>query len=149
MHRIHTSRSPRALVGGALAIVLAATGCASKHAAVSELTMRDAIAQYATAGAERLGSAPETAASASVSVAYHGWDDLVPKVDLFAGTYPAGRAQPYFTLGMLPQDTQPAPETQPARSTVAGVPEGYWRKDIWHQMGHEAKEHVRGEYGVR
>jgi membrane-associated phospholipid phosphatase len=47
-----------------------------------------------------------------------------------------------FTLGMFhwvgPRAAaQPADEAAPA-SGPAFPPEGYWRKDIWHQMGHEA-----------
>jgi membrane-associated phospholipid phosphatase len=48
-----------------------------------------------------------------------------------------------LTLGMFadepPTTTSPAtpPATAPARNRWT-APEGYWRKDIWHQMGHEA-----------
>lgn len=35
--------------------------------------------------------------------------------------------------------TQPSGEEAPTAKAVALPPEGYWRKDLWHQMGHEAK----------
>ena len=52
-----------------------------------------------------------------------------------------------FTLGTFGDEphntapTQSAPASRPAGPTSAPstmAPEGYWREDIWHQMGHEA-----------
>jgi membrane-associated phospholipid phosphatase len=43
-----------------------------------------------------------------------------------------------FTLGAF--DVIPEAEGSASAPTAGGVPEGYWREDIWHQMGHEALE---------
>jgi membrane-associated phospholipid phosphatase len=65
-------------------------------------------------------------------------NDLWPNCDVVQGTSkPAVR---YFTLGMAPQEPgQPASrpaKTQPAQPLV---PEGYWKDDVWEQMGSEFK----------
>ncbi len=60
---------------------------------------------------------------------------------------PPWQAGEYPTLGMFGnQDdvaderptSQPGATTQAARQFVA--PDGYWRQNLWHQMGHEAKQ---------
>lgn len=51
----------------------------------------------------------------------------------------------YFTFGVpgtQEEVEEPGTATQPADRVPDGgfqPPEGYWRKDVWHQMGHEAK----------
>jgi membrane-associated phospholipid phosphatase len=58
-----------------------------------------------------------------------------------------GRFRPQvLTLGTFAGEDRPGStlaataETQPAAAPTFTPPEGYWRKDLWHQMGYEAKQ---------
>jgi membrane-associated phospholipid phosphatase len=131
----------RLLLGLMLPSLFAGTGCVASSPAVSELTVRDAIHTYRTANAEGLDTArPAAANTSSADAARDSWSLLSGECHL--PTRALNLTGHNFTLGMWPQEEPAAPESQPSASRPAaerGVPEGYWRQDIWHQMGHEAK----------
>ena len=125
-------------------------GCKGNEANISALTISDAVERYRIAESEQLVNStfgiPGVAAELS--------DDA----DMLL-TAPDGDhyVLPYLTLGMMPQDetassaaaqSQPtsAPDAASQPIASAGTPEGYWRKDIWHQMGHEALDLGRREF---
>jgi membrane-associated phospholipid phosphatase len=115
-------------------------GCGTPGSAVvRELKLRGAIEHYAAAQAEQLaGKAPVKRAryeAVPLGVAAPVTSAGFPTISL------DGReaASDYLALGMYPLVDQGSPETQPATTQAAGLPGGYWRKDIWHQMGYEAE----------
>jgi membrane-associated phospholipid phosphatase len=137
-----------ARLGLLLAGMVLLAGCADRRVACSdEALVRDAAQAYvarcsaAVAADERCTNAPP-AASTSNSTA---WPiTLAPKgawrtagADAVSATI---AVPPVFTLGSF--DLGQAPELDTNWPTASGpcVPEGYWRQDIWHQMGHEALE---------
>lgn len=131
----------------AVSAVLATSGCATRHAPISELSVRDAIAHYTATASERLRTPQSPSQSASAPATTGLAREFTLDHDGSAGTKGANFVSPYFTLGVIPQERPASQETRPtaSRPTASrpaadvGVPEGYWRKDIWHQMGHEAK----------
>jgi membrane-associated phospholipid phosphatase len=122
--------------------VLATSGCATRRAPISELAVRDAIAHYTATASERLGTLQSPSRSASApETSRPGCGFTLDRLGS-AGAKGTDLVSPYFTLGVMPQEQPASEETQPPASRPAadvGVPEGYWREDIWHQMGHEAK----------
>jgi membrane-associated phospholipid phosphatase len=114
--------------GGGLAglLVAAVAGCGAARTPVTqELTVRDAIEHYRVEHVAELTAAAEQARR---PVAYPV-AALLPAVNVPADSP--------MLLGTLAWDDEP-PTSQPD-APRALVPEGYWRKDVWHQMGHEAK----------
>jgi len=119
-----------------LALTLSA-GCSGRHgSAVSELVLADAVELYAARQADRLqnaaaGRVDETLGAAvarSAAPSNRGSESRSTKpLDSFDSGY--------VLLGELPA-------TQP----VAAVPEGYWRRNVWHQMGREGLE--MGRHGL-
>lgn len=124
----------RVIVPTTLGITLLMSGCAADRTEPAEFAVRDAIDRY---GARHAESADATSK--------YGRPDA---------SRDAGLAFPYYTLGMAPEEP---PQSQPTArdesrgsvsdrdsssraGRVAGVPEGYWRRNIWHQMGYEAKQ---------
>ena len=113
-----------------LVVGLLATGCTTISTGTSEIALCSAIKHYATTRSEQAVSTTSTTSDSEVqryALVAAGETDL---------------ALPYFTLGMMPEDDLPSPDTQPVaeQSATGGrVPAGYWRKDVWHQMGHEAR----------
>jgi len=116
-------------------VVLPAGGCAGPRHRTDELAVRDAIARYAARApgdVADLDVAGERLAAAAPPAVARTWRQAAT---------PGQRASlPTFTLGMMdqPATSAPAKATAEPRLTGAGLPEGYWRKDVWHQMGHEA-----------
>jgi membrane-associated phospholipid phosphatase len=121
-------------------------GCTTAGAPFGELAVRDAIERYRAAGAQRLQTRastplPARAPSATAESYVLALDDAS-----VAGTTESHGTFPYFTLGMAPQEEPTSAESQPsatAPAAWAGVPEGYWRKDVWHQAGYELKDLAR------
>lgn len=121
------------LAGAALAAAILSAGCKAERATTSEIAVREAIERYAARRFEPL-LAPETVS--------HETTSAQPAYACAPGG-PAGEgesdlASSYFTLGIVPD----SPESQPVASAPAvgtGIPAGYWRQDVWHQMGSEAK----------
>ena len=129
------------LAGGLVA------GCGTaRSAVVRELELRSAIEHYAAAQAEQL------AVRAPMKRARYGAVPLGVAAPVTSAGWPTtscndgGAASDYPALGMFPIVDQESPETQPATTQGTGVPEGYWRKDIWHQMGYEAKSLGRRDF---
>jgi membrane-associated phospholipid phosphatase len=102
-----------------------------RSAGTNELAVRHAIERYAATRSEQALLAASTASDSH---------------SRGAGLPVPGAAYPmplYFTLGMMPQDGAQSPETRPAAeelAATAGVPAGYWGKDVWHQMGYESRD---------
>jgi len=130
---ILTRKTATLFAGVVLAATILSAGCMTDRATTSDSAVRDAIEQYAAHGCEP-PRPPETVSHETI---------LAQPASGFA---PGGRSgenesdltMSYFTLGIMPDP----PESQPAASAPAagpGVPAGYWRKDVWHQMGSEAK----------
>ena len=93
-------------------------GCATHQASVGdELTVRDTIQRYRVGQIEQLTRRDDPRPTS------HGRDLFDFDTPVMLGTF------------ALTPDT---PESQPTDSRPT-LPAGYWRKNIWHQMGHEAK----------
>lgn len=123
MRRI-IGRYPRGgdLIGacGLLSALLA--GCASApHTAIDDLAVRRALERYTARRAAARQEPPPAPAT--------GFDGTILTLGTFAGEEPAA--------------SRPAgAATQPSERVATSPREGYWRQDIWHQMGHEAKDLV-------
>ncbi len=118
-----------AVAGVSLSVLalLALFGCASQRTSVTnELTVRDTIQRYRTDHMEHLA-----AEAARPSTDRH-WTPTT----WTASTGAVDRDAP-FTLGTFALFDD-VPQSQPAADRT--IPDGYWRQDLWHQMGHEAKD---------
>ncbi|MEW6251406.1 MAG: phosphatase PAP2 family protein [Planctomycetota bacterium] len=121
------------------------TGCrtAPPTRGLSDLALRDAIERYAARRSDDL--AVTTPPASALNLAHWASNPARP-------ARPRALAAPWpppprfdagvFTLGMFAQE-QPA--TAPAETPTTGPaafvpPEGYWRRNIWHQMGYEARQ---------
>ncbi|MBU0637731.1 MAG: phosphatase PAP2 family protein [Planctomycetes bacterium] len=121
-----------------LAYLSVLTGCAVQQMPLlSELTVRDAVERYSAEQGEQLaqfarqddGRALAWRAACSENAA-----DVH-----YAGPFASAAPPGYPTLGTLGWFDQNVPQSQPAAATRPGdPPPGYWRKDVWHQMGHES-----------
>jgi membrane-associated phospholipid phosphatase len=146
VNRTH-AREAATFVGGAtLSLTLLIAGCANTRAPLGELAVRDAIERYRAAGAERLQTRASTPLSERALAA-----PAEPYLFALDGTSRTGETQsdltfPYFTLGTAPQEEPASQPTASAPTTLAGVPEGYWREDVWHQAGHEFKSLLTREF---
>ena len=124
----HTTRYA-AYVRAAFVVCLAlAAGCQTgPRRTDNELAVRGAIEHYR---AERADQLVQTTAAATCN--------LPDSKDRFEHTI--------LTLGTFARDDPPATQAATTQSTPATAaakpapPEGYWRQDLWHQMGHEALE---------
>ncbi|MBU0616387.1 MAG: phosphatase PAP2 family protein [Planctomycetes bacterium] len=119
-----------------LAAGLLAAGCTMPSTGTSEIALRTAIKHYAATRSEQAVSAARTAS-----------DSEVGRYGLVAANQ-TDPALPYFTLGMMPEQEAQSPETQPITEQPTagmGVPEGYWREDVWHQMDHEFRDLCKRE----
>ncbi len=133
-------------------------GCRTTSTPLAEATVRAAVERYAAHQSDELVRARRSEVtllpgrSWRQSLAEPSWTTAVswapaPRMAQ-ARRAPAGEES--FTLGMFnlprPQTTAPAtarPGLTTEPTAAAGKrafvpPEGYWRQDIWHQMGHEA-----------
>ncbi len=125
------------VVGGATA------GCqTARQAKVADWAMRDAVERYAAVQADRL--AIGGAARGEVQPSQPGCG-LLDTYDTRATTSASERssdgARAIPTLGTFALDeraTATAPTTPSAAGAAPAPREGYWRQDIWHQMGHES-----------
>lgn len=139
------SSRPTVRLGLLLSGAILFGGCASRHGACSdESLVRDAAQAYAARCSAALvadarstntplgGSTPGAAA----------WPMLAEPLDHghVAAARGSSAACPMFTLGSVDLGQAPEPAANVAPASGPCVPEGYWRQDIWHQMGHEALE---------
>jgi len=123
--------------GGALL-----SGCRSgEHPGVTEYAVRGAIDRYvaqrtdvfeATAAGPKMLDGPGVASDGD-----EAWLDqrLVVPTDYRADFFSLGTAGTQSTGAEQPAATQPVPS-----SATFEAPAGYWRKDGWHQAGHELKQ---------
>lgn len=164
MKRSALSAAPMVRLGLLLSCAVLLDGCASQRAVSTEdALLRQAAEEYAArckAGmaadttpspSEILSyksqipwpSAPGGSAPGAASCSSAAWPialgaaDLLSRDDAARGTFAAG---PIFTLGSFDLGQDPEPEVGAATASAPCVPEGYWRADVWHQMGHEALE---------
>lgn len=117
------------------------SGCATNSAPpASELAVRDAIEHYS---AERADARAPSAARRAVQLVPHaggGREGLAhppAPLNLALGGTPTSAERP-FLLGTF--GDQGAPTTRAAPAAASGValpPEGYWRRDAWHQASDE------------
>lgn len=121
-----------------------AAGCRTTPTAImSELAVRGAIERYAAERSDLLargevkrGTPCPAAAYTSLVVAPYGSSSSQNGPDGFERTI--------LTLGTF-AGQEPASQPTTRAAPTAGPdefvpPEGYWRKNLWHQMGHEAKQ---------
>ena len=143
----------RLAVLATLFTALVLTGCAADRVTPGEFTVRDAIERYGARNSEKASDDAQPGSHSGSYVAATAERPAILAEQCATNLHNNGFALDYYTLGMAPQN---APESQPAESgraaaradrekpsdaaLLAGVPDGYWRKNIWHQMGHEAKE---------
>jgi len=145
----------RAVRAGRLTIVVTClplwtlAGCATSLPATSEWCVREAVEVYAATQAERLTSADSYGFAAAPGAratcrrecgaeqrARVGGTGKHEGHDRFDGTI--------LTLGTFEADAPPTSGPTTARvddsapTSPPVAPDGYWRKDLWHQMGHEA-----------
>ncbi len=126
-----------AVVAAIFLPILVTTGCATRSPELSESAVRDAIDLYSSEiSRHRENSRP---ACADFSAIQRQWryacssENTLSENDLTV---------PLFTLSVMPEDEVDVTTSQPSEPTATAdlaIPEGYWRKDLWHQMGHEAK----------
>lgn len=119
----------------ALPIAGLAAGCVSQDGSSRAFAVRDAIERYAAQASGDPGRLDRVGATPPIDAG------LVLAADRRCSPVGGRHERPaVFTLGMMgdPAASAPAQRGAGARSSKGGVPEGYWRKDIWHQMGHEA-----------
>ena len=112
-------------------------GCAARNTSpVSELTLRDAVQCYRTAHVERIS---EQAARQLAAADWdrRRWSDLPTSLPSAWSTNVPATLDTPFMLGTFALQNDGA-TSQPVASRPV-VPEGYWRRNVWHQMGHEAK----------
>jgi len=149
---VSTTRVVRA---GRLTLVVAClslwtlAGCATSLSATSEWCVREAVETYAATQAERLASADPCGlgAASAPRAAYarelgveerarvgragkHEGHDRFDGTILTLGTF--GEPDPATGGPTTARADDSAPTSRPV------APDGYWRKDLWHQMGHEA-----------
>ena len=127
--RIHV---PRRSLAASVLLGVCLCGCADRPATSLSgvLRVHDAIEEY------RVEHVPSTVMSDTRAMDQHAVGRFPTWIRRAAAASAA--PTPYPTLGMIPQDVAASqPADKPAE--IARVPEGYWRKDPWHQMGHEAR----------
>ncbi len=134
------------------AALVALVGCHRAATTPSEYAVREAIERYAAARAEELAAGPvpagHTTPARSPSAVPGAWTTRGGPLGLSSRSNTAE----LFTLGLpggQEMTEEPTAATQPAtRAAVAAFqpPEGYWRKDVWHQMGREAKQLVGHDF---
>lgn len=116
-----------------LTVVAGLTGCTAPEPASSRRNTSDAVAAYTTRRAAAAAERFAVATSRTATMTY------VPGVqsrnDSSAGAGDVGGARFSFASFADEPATQPAADS-PARFGER-VPTGYWRQDVWHQMGHE------------
>lgn len=122
-------------VGLGLSLVCA-SGCASgSPGTAAELRVRDGIQRYATRHVERLAA-----------------HEVSETPRFRQAPWPAGAAGPgeYLRLGVYAQSDEPAAQSQPTERDAGGspatLPRAYWKEDLLHQTGSEAKWFVKRDF---
>jgi len=154
--RHHVGPPPRFIVAlaPALLLTIAVAGgcCTPTPSAVNEMIVRGAIEHYRGETSDRLQSMADQSADAdllplAIACDAGGWQAARSTGPACVGFEDTILALGTFGLQAPSEEghatTRPASATRPneresARAVIA--PDGYWRKDIWHQMGHEAKD---------
>lgn len=121
-------------------------GCQRPCSAINELAARDAIEHYqavrADQIADRAGTAnavylqpPDLGPGAGTRLTTAGWSAMPQRQNALRDVFTLG------TFGQPAAETTSQPATRSAEESGLAQfvpPAGYWRQDIWHQMGHEA-----------
>ncbi len=128
-----TPRRARRISWWAGTVLLAASATAQPR---DERELEGALAQYRARQVAQLAAHDRPAARQTASL---------PTWRVFPASVGGHRheSSPPLTLGLFADE--PTPTSEPASQPTTGpakkrwiAPEGYWRKDLWHQMGHEA-----------
>ncbi|MFH1748217.1 MAG: phosphatase PAP2 family protein [Planctomycetota bacterium] len=112
-----------------LVAITVVAGCTSPAGRTNlELTVRDAIENYRVDRSERL--TPDGQAASQMNWVATAWSEAHADTD--------DLPEALLTFGVL----APFDDVAESRPTAADTktPEGYWRRNIWHQMGYEAKD---------
>ncbi len=138
-----------ALAGACTTLTFLAAGChTAERPQVSTRTLYGAIERYHAEQSDQLATSLATAAR-------HDSQAWTPHRAERASFLPRDHAEltgagsfdtSLLSFGMFSDD---APTSRPAASRPVdrwAAPEGYWREDIWHQMGHEAKSLVTRDF---
>ncbi len=138
--RVGSSRRTFGLAGPVLALMI--VGCRAPANRSAEFEVRDAVERYAAVRSDQLARDAAQPSRSSPSSACYGGVELPPAAHCDGTTDAATAIYLLGTYGADQPTTTSAPvATQPAVARPPGAaPEGYWRQDIWHQMGHEALE---------
>lgn len=137
-------------LGVCAAACVSGAGCRTASSPpVSDGMVRDVVQRYAAERADQRARAQRSAVvmlparpardsfTTFKPVAATSWSPTPRGVE---PSRPAWDTEP-FTLGMFnfvgPQTTTTGPARAPATQPFV-PPEGYWRQNVWHQMGHEA-----------
>jgi membrane-associated phospholipid phosphatase len=127
------------------------SGCASedRRPVPDQAALEAAVAGYQASRCEQIADSRKQRPEDELALLSREWADLESRGSGFLGRTGAGRVRP-LTLGMFGDESAAAGEsvfpddvpTSQAATRPAGFvpPEGYWRQDIWHQMGHEGLE---------
>jgi len=126
-----------ALVVGGCGMAASLVGCAGQRTpGADEWALRQRLERYRVEQAERI-VAPGTRSELVTDAGLRGWERASRAMIRAQGDGYSGRPDSTFTLGTLAPFGEPAAQTQPAETRPV-LPDGYWRADVWHQMGREA-----------
>lgn len=137
MNRDNRTLSSRLLFCLSLLSLGGVFGCTARNISpISELKLRDAVQRYRATHVEQISE------QAAQQIALADWDrrrwsDLPTSLPSAWSTNVSATLDTPFMLGTFALQDDGA-TSQPVASRPV-VPEGYWRINLWHQMGHEAK----------
>jgi membrane-associated phospholipid phosphatase len=158
----------RVLSVGTIALAVWGVGCQTAAGpAVEELAVRGAIEHYAaTRSGQLVRSQPTEDRLLPTRLVLQprprfnpfrtadgslGWEPRIPAST--AGTFMLGTFADQGGAHSPQSPSTAPPDSQPTTRGAAGkagrefvVPDGYWRQDIWHQMGHESLDLVRHDF---
>jgi len=130
-------------------------GCQTAPPAIkTEMTVRDAVERYSAAQSDRLS---RTQATPPAMFGARDWNTLAADAEPICAASSDGTTDAVTAIYLLGTFTDqkpvlttgpagPATTTQLAGAPRAMPPEGYWRQDVWHQMGHEALDMGRHDF---
>lgn len=92
-------------------------------------------------GCAASSAGPDSIAAAVAQYRAHHADEIAVRAARGSNAPAPAEVQRWAGMRDRPLTLSGAAASQPAAGPVTGgVPEGYWRRDVWRQMGHESKE---------
>ena len=137
MPQIQKHPSAYGIVSAASVFFLVSAGCATNQPAVDAVAVHDAIHHYASALVDSRTTCSNPDSNSS-TITHRRPSACFSKNTISENNL----TMPVFTLAVMPDDDTPTTASQPAEDlpdAVLGIPKEYWRQDLWHQMGNEAK----------